>query len=140
MYPEADIPVLQLSIDHTQPPSRHYELGRELAALRRKGVLIIGSGNMVHNLPLMNWKMSDGGYDWALEADDVFRSYIREGDFDALSKYDALGSAVRMAIPTPEHYLPLLYVLGLKERKDTTTFFNEQVVMGSVSMTSLQLG
>ena len=140
MYPEANIPVLQLSIDHTQPPAWHFELGRELMALRRKGVLIIGSGNMVHNLRMMNWQMPDGGFDWAQEAGDRFKTIINSGDFAPLTRYDSLGPAVKLAIPTPEHYLPLLYVLGLKEEKEPLSFFNERTVMGSISMTALQLG
>lgn len=140
MYPDANIPVLQLSIDQTQAAARHFELGRELAALRRKGVLIIGSGNMVHNLRIMNWQLPSSGFEWAREADEVFKSHIGSGDFTPLTKYDTLGRAVSMAIPTPEHYLPLLYVLGLKTEKDSLSFFNDQLVMGSISMTSLQLG
>jgi len=140
MYPDARIPVLQLSIDHTQPPARHLELGRELAALRRKGVLIIGSGNMIHNLRIMSWQMPSDGFDWAREADTLFKTHIDSGDFSPLTRYDSLGRAVAMAIPTPEHYLPLLYVLGLKGEKEPVSYFNDQLVMGSISMTSLQLG
>jgi 4,5-DOPA dioxygenase extradiol len=140
MYPDANIPVLQLSIDQTQSPARHLELGRELAALRHKGVLIIGSGNMVHNLRIMNWQMPSGGFEWAREADDLFKSHLNSGDFTALARYDTLGRAVAMAIPTPEHYLPLLYALGLKTERDPLSYFNDQLVMGSISMTSFQLG
>ncbi len=140
MYPDADIPVLQLSIDHTQPAWRHYELGRELQALRRKGVLIIGSGNMVHNLRMMNWRQPDGAYDWAATAQDRFSTLIRAGDANALARYERLGSEVQLAIPTPEHYLPLLYVLGLRHKDEPLAFFNDRTVMGSVSMTSIQLG
>jgi 4,5-DOPA dioxygenase extradiol len=140
MYPDADIPVLQLSIDQTQTPARHFELGRELLALRRKGVLIIGSGNIVHNLPKMNWHLPEAGFDWAVEADTLFKDHILSGDFSPLTRYDTLGSAVRLAIPTPEHYLPLLYVLGLRSGQEPITFFNEQTVMGSISMRSLQIG
>jgi 4,5-DOPA dioxygenase extradiol len=140
MYPDARIPVLQLSIDHTQPPARHLELGRELAALRRKGVLIIGSGNMVHNLRMMNWHQPGGAYDWAATAQERFSTLIREGDATALAHYDRLGPEVRLAIPTPEHYLPLLYVLGLRGADEPLAFFNDQTVMGSISMTSIQIG
>jgi 4,5-DOPA dioxygenase extradiol len=140
MYPEADIPMVQLSIDHTQGPARHLELGRELAALRRKGVLIIGSGNMVHNLGMMNWDMPEGAYDWAAIAQERFRDLIEKGDADALAHYDRLGPEVRLAIPTPEHYLPLLYVMGLRLPQDNLEIFNDRTVVGSVSMTSLQLG
>ncbi|HTJ13781.1 MAG TPA: 4,5-DOPA dioxygenase extradiol [Dinghuibacter sp.] len=140
MYPQADIPVLQLSIDYTQPASRHYELGRELQALRRKGILVIGSGNMVHNLRMMNWQLPDGAYDWAAAAQERFNTLIRAGDAGALARYDALGREVGLAIPTPEHYLPLLYVLGLQQPGEPVSFFNDRTVMGSVSMTSLQIG
>lgn len=140
MYPEANIPVLQLSIDYTQPAWRHYELGRELLALRRKGVLVLGSGNMVHNLRMMNWQMADGAYDWAAAAQERFSTLIRDGDAAALARYDTLGREVGLAIPTPEHYLPLMYVLGLSQKDEPVSFFNDRTVMGSVSMTSLQIG
>ena len=140
MYPDADIPVLQLSIDLTQPPARHFELGRELAALRRKGILVIGSGNIVHNLRMIDWHNPMGGFDWAREAEDLFKNHISSGDFSPLTHPGALGRAAGLAIPTPEHYLPLLYILGLKEEKEPLSFFNEQLVMGSISMTSIQLG
>lgn len=140
MYPEADIPVLQLSIDYTQPPSRHLELGRELASLRKKGILIVGSGNMVHNLRMINWGMQAGAYDWAATAQEHFHNLIMEGDSAALARYDALGPEVRLAIPTPEHFLPLLYVMGLRGKDEALSFFNDQAVMGSITMTSVQLG
>ncbi|TDX00987.1 4,5-DOPA-extradiol-dioxygenase [Dinghuibacter silviterrae] len=140
MYPDANIPVLQLSIDHTQTPGRHYELGRELASLRRKGILIIGSGNMVHNLRMMNWHQPEGAYDWAATAQERFSTLIREGDAAALAHYERLGPEARLAIPTPEHYLPLLYVLGLRGSNEPVEFFNDRTVMGSVSMTSIQIG
>jgi 4,5-DOPA dioxygenase extradiol len=140
MYPKADIPVLQLSIDYTQPPSRHFELGKELAALRQSGILLIGSGNMVHNLRMMNWSLTNAAYDWAATAQQRFRELIESRDAAALARYDALGPEVRMAIPTPEHYLPLLYTLGVIGGDEPLSFFNDQTVMGSVSMTSLQVG
>jgi 4,5-DOPA dioxygenase extradiol len=140
MYPEANIPVLQLSIDYTQAPDRHLELGRELMALRNKGVLIIGSGNMVHNLRMMNWHLQQSGFDWAEEANSLFKTHIFSGDYTPLTRYETLGSAVRLAIPTPEHYLPLLYILGLQKKGEQPIFFNDQTVMGSISMTSFQMG
>jgi 4,5-DOPA dioxygenase extradiol len=140
MYPQANIPVLQLSIDYTQPPVRHLELGRELKALRKKGVLIIGSGNMVHNLRMMNWHLPEAGFDWATEANTLFKTQIASGDFTPLTRYESLGSAVKLAVPTPEHYLPLLYTLGLQKKGEQPVFFNDQTVMGSISMTSFQLG
>jgi 4,5-DOPA dioxygenase extradiol len=142
MYPEANIPVLQLSIDINQPGAYHYELARELAALRRKGVLIIGSGNMVHNLRMVAWdRLNDSGYgfDWALELNEIFKKKIAAGDHKPLIDYSALGAGARLAIPTPDHYYPLLYVLGLQEKLDEVTFFNDRAVGGSLTMTSVKL-
>jgi len=141
MYPKADIPVLQLSIDYTKGPQFHYELAKELAFLRKKGVLIIGSGNMVHNLGMVNWRMMDGGgYDWAYQMNDKFKELILNGDHHPLIKYDSLGQEARMAIPTPEHYLPLLYTLALQDKKDEVSFFNDKAVGGSLTMTSVRIG
>ena len=142
MYPDAKIPVLQLSIDYNRPARYHYELARELAALRRKGVLIIGSGNMVHNLGMIErGRLNDQsyGYDWALELNEVFKKKIATGDHDPLIDYKTLGSAATLAIPTPDHYYPLLYVLGLQEKSDDATFFNDRAVAGSLTMTSVKL-
>ena len=140
MYPQATIPVLQLSIDYTKGPLFHYELARELAALREKGVLIIGSGNMVHNLGMLNWNQPETTYDWATEIDEKFKKFILEGNHSALINYQQLGHAAHLAIPTPEHYLPLLYTLGLQEKNDTPVLFNTKTLMGSVSMTSVKIG
>ncbi len=139
MYPKANIPVLQLSIDYTQKPVFHYELAKELSALRRKGVLIIGSGNMVHNLRMIDWHNPEGGFDWAVEMNDTFKRLINTRDHQSLIQYEALGTAARYAIPTPEHYLPLLYVLGLQEKNESATFFNDKSVMGSLTMTSVKI-
>ena len=141
MYPEANIPVLQLSIDYTKGPQFHYELAAELYALRKKGVLIIGSGNMVHNLRMVAWdKLNDAyGFDWALQMNDTFKHLIESGDHKSLVNYSALGRDAMLAIPTPEHYLPLLYVLGLKGNKDNISFFNDKAVAGSLTMTSVKL-
>ncbi len=139
MYPAATIPVLQLSIDYTQGPAFHYDLARELASLRKKGVLIIGSGNMVHNLGIMNWKLTKTGYDWAIEMNEKFKQLISSGDHSPLIRYETLGQAARLSIPTPEHYLPLLYVLGLKEEQEEVSFFNDKTLMGSISMTSVKI-
>jgi 4,5-DOPA dioxygenase extradiol len=109
-------------------------------ALRNKGVLIIGSGNMVHNLRMMNWHLQQSGFDWAEEANSLFKTHISSGDYTPLTRYETLGSAVRLAIPTPEHYLPLLYILGLQKKGEQPIFFNDQTVMGSISMTSFQMG
>ena len=139
-YPEADIPVIQLSLDYYREPQYHYELARELQALRNKGILIIGSGNMVHNLRALDWGRANTGYDWALEANEKFKQLIMQNDHQQLTGYKKLGSAVQMAVPTPEHFLPLLYALALKSEKDEISFFNDKPVMGSLTMTSLQIG
>ena len=143
MYPQANIAVLQLSIDYTKGPQFHYDLSKELYALRKKGVLIIGSGNMVHNLRMTAWdKINEPGfgYDWALQINDRFKQLISAGDFAPLINYESLGREAQLAIPTPEHYLPLLYALGLKDSKDNTSFFNDKAVAGSITMTSVRLG
>ena len=140
MYPDANIPVLQLSIDYTQGPQYHFDLAKELYDLRRKGILIIGSGNMVHNLRMVSWaKINEAGYgyDWALSMNDKFKNLISEGNYQPLINYQTLGSESRLAIPTPEHYLPLLYSLGLKGNKDKVSFFNDKAVAGSLTMTSV---
>ncbi len=142
MYPKANIPVLQLSIDYTKPPQYHYELAKELSALRKKGVLILGSGNMVHNLRMVNWGMmgkEGGGYDWALTINDKFKSLIESKDHLALINYEKLGKEAQLAIPTPEHYLPLLYSLSLQNGKDELSFFNDKALGGSLTMTSVKL-
>lgn len=143
MYPQANIPVLQLSIDFTKGPRYHYDMARELYALRKKGVLIIGSGNMVHNLRMVAWnRLNDAGfgYDWALKMNDMFKSLILDGDHQALMNYSTLGKEALLAIPTPEHYLPLMYTLGLKGSKDSVSFFNDKLVGGSLTMTSVKFG
>lgn len=140
MYPQADIPVLQLSIDYSKGPQYHYDLAKELATLRRKGVLILSSGNMVHNLRMMSWEMiNGGGYDWAIEANDKFKNAISAKDHQALINFEKMGSEVRLGIPTPEHYLPLLYTLGLQEEHEQATFFNDKAVGGSLTMTSVMM-
>ncbi|MGH2648055.1 MAG: 4,5-DOPA dioxygenase extradiol [Ginsengibacter sp.] len=143
MYPEAKIPVLQLSIDYTKGAQYHYDLAKELLSLRKKGVLIIGSGNMVHNLRMVAWdKLNDPGYayDWAIQMNDKFKALIQSGDHKPLINYSSLGKEAMLAIPTPEHYLPLMYTLGLKSNKDNVSFFNDKAVGGSLTMTSVKLG
>ena len=143
MYPDAKIPVLQLSIDYTKGPQYHFELAKELYDLRKKGVLIIGSGNMVHNLRMVSWKKINApgfGYDWALKMNDTFKQLITEGDYAPLINYESLGAEAKLAIPTPEHYLPLLYSLGLKGSNDNISFFNDKAVAGSLTMTSVKIG
>ena len=138
LFPGADIPVVQLSLDHTQGPAFHYELGKELRPLRHKGVLIVGSGNIVHNLGLLAWQ--DVAYDWALDFDDRIKQSILAGDHQPVIHYDQLGQSARLAVPTNEHYLPLLYALAVQEPDDQVSFFAAKVTMGSVSMRSLRIG
>ncbi len=143
MYPDAKIPVLQLSIDYTKGPQYHYDLAKELYGLRKKGVLIIGSGNMVHNLRMVSWQHMNTpgfGFDWALKMNDTFKHLITDGDYKPLINYESLGAEARLAIPTPEHYLPLLYSLGLKGSNDKVSFFNDKAVAGSLTMTSVKIG
>jgi 4,5-DOPA dioxygenase extradiol len=140
MYPQANIPSLQLSIDYHKPASYHYELAKELAQLRKKGVLIIGSGNMVHNLRMPDFNMRDTGYDWAIEMNEIFKQKIKEGDHVALQQYEKLGDAARLAVPTPDHYYPLMYTLGLQEKNEPVTIFNDKATLGSITMTSLKIG
>lgn len=139
MFPEAKVPVLQLSIDYARPATYHYELARELSALRSKGVLIIGSGNMVHNLRMLNWREPEGGFDWAIEMNETFKNLISKDDHAALINYDKLGPAAKLSIPTPDHYYPLIYTLGLKAKGESVEIFNDTLTMGSVSMTSLRI-
>lgn len=146
MYPAADVPVVQLSLDRSRPPRDHYELARELAPLRKKGVLVLGSGNMIHNLGMMATRSGGFGdfnepyaFDWALEADAIFKTLIADGNYAALADYASLGSAARLAVPTPEHFLPLLYALALKEEGETIHYFNDRPVAGSITMTSMRI-
>ena len=141
LYPNADIPVIQMSIDYSQPAKYHYELAMQLSSLRQKGVLIIGSGNMVHNLRLAAWqKLNEPfAFDWAIEANEKMKEYILDGDHQKLIDFKSQGKAFDLAIPTPEHYLPLLYALALKEENEKITLFNDKPVGGSLSMTSIKI-
>ena len=138
MFPRADIPVVQLSLDRAGEPAFHYALGKDLSALRDEGVLIVGSGNVVHNLGEMVWK--DVAYDWAVEFDERMRQWILAGDHEAILRYEALGGIARRAVPTNEHFLPLLYVLALQEKGEEIGFFAEKVTLGSMSMRSVRVG
>ncbi|HCZ36812.1 MAG TPA: 4,5-DOPA dioxygenase extradiol, partial [Cytophagales bacterium] len=143
LYPNADVPVIQMSIDHFQTPQYHYELAKELASLRKKGVLIIGSGNMVHNLRMVAWdKLNTPNYafDWAAEASDKMKQFILSGDHKQLVNFSAQGRPFELAIPTPEHYIPLLYTLGLKEENEAVSLFNDKAVGGALTMTSVKIG
>jgi len=143
IYPLADVPVFEMSLDYYQSPQYHYDLAKELASLREKGVLIIGSGNIVHNLRMAAWDKVDEpeyGFDWALQANDTFKRLILANKHKELINFSALGKEVQMAIPTPEHYLPLIYVLALKKEDEPVTIFNDKAVMGSLTMTSVRIG
>jgi len=141
LFPEADVPVVQLSIDETQPAAFHYELGRRLAPLRDEGVLVVGSGNLVHNLHAYAW----GGhsvepFDWAVRFEKRARELLVAHDDTPLIGYETLGRDAMLSVPTPEHYLPLLYVIGLRREGEPVTFPIEGVDGGSVSMLTIQLG
>lgn len=141
MFPDANVPVLQLSIDYFKPAEYHYKLAQELANLRKKGVLIIGSGNMIHNLRILDWKNIDKneGYDWANELNETFIDIIQKKEHTQLFDLKNLGEAGKLAIPTPDHYYPLMYSLGLQNNKDEVEIFNNHLVGGSISMTSLRI-
>jgi 4,5-DOPA dioxygenase extradiol len=137
MYPDADIPVFQMSIDFGKAPIYHYNLARELQALRSKGVLIVASGNIVHNLGMVSWDNSVKKYDWAIEFDSIVKKAIENRNDDALTGYQKLGKLATMAHPSNDHYLPLMYTIGLRDKKDELRFFNDSFDLGSVSMRSL---
>jgi 4,5-DOPA dioxygenase extradiol len=143
MYPNADVPILQISIDYSRDIHYHYALAKELSELRKKGVLIIGSGNMVHNLRMIAWnRLSENnfGYDWAFEINQTFKNLILENNHKKLINYPSLGKEALMAIPTPEHFIPLIYNMGLKAGNEEISFFNDKAVGGSITMTSLKIG
>ena len=141
VYPAADIPVVQLSIDETRPASLHFDVGRKLAPLRDEGVLIIGSGNIVHNLHTYAWgRHSRDPYDWAVRFENAARDLMLAGEFSPLVNYETLGRNALLSIPTPDHYLPLLYVLGCRQKDETIRFPVEGVDGGSISMLSVQIG
>lgn len=142
LYPDANIPVVQLSIDYTQPAQYHYDLAQSLNELRSKGVLIIGSGNIVHNLRMVdfaNFDRDNYGYDWAIEAREFINSHLLNGNYLPLINYQKQSKSLQLAIPTPEHYLPLIYTLGLQQRGENITLFNDKLMAGSLSMTSLKI-
>ena len=143
IYPLADVPVFEMSLDYYQSTQFHYDLAKELFSLREKGVLIIGSGNIVHNLRMVAWDKIDEpeyGFDWALQANDTIKRLILANKHKELINFSALGKEVQLAIPTPEHYLPLIYALALKEENESLSFFNDKAVMGSLTMTSVKIG
>jgi len=142
LYPNADVPVIQMSLDYYQTPQYHYDLAKELSSLRNKGVLIIGSGNMVHNLSLVAWdklNADEYGFDWAIEANEKMKKFILSNDHKQLINYKSQGKVFDLAIPTPEHFLPLLYALALKEENEDVKLFNDKAVAGSLTMTSVKI-
>lgn len=143
LYPKADIPVVQMSIDYTQPPAYHYALAQELHALRDKGVMIIGSGNMVHNLGMVAWDKLNTpgfGYDWAIEASTQMKNFLQDRNHHALVNFRKQGKAFDLSIPTPEHFLPLIYTIALQDNQEELMLFNDQALAGSLTMTSVAFG
>jgi 4,5-DOPA dioxygenase extradiol len=143
LYPKANIPVIQLSIDYTKPPLYHFELAKQLQILRNKGVLIIGSGNIIHNLGLVDWANFDKdnhGFDWAIEARSSINHLLLNGNYQPLIDYQKQGAVYKLAIPSPDHYLPLLYTLGLQQKGEAINLFNDKLMAGSLSMTSVKIG
>ena len=143
LYPDAEIPVIQLSIDYTKPPQYHFDLAKKLQKLREKGILIIGSGNIVHNLRMVDWKNINtvgAGWDWAVEAREKTNNWLLDGNFQNLIDYQRQGVALQTAVPSPDHYLPLIYSLGLKEKSENLSLFNDELIGGSLSMTSVRIG
>ena len=140
VFPGGDVPVLQLAIDERQPPRFHHDLGARLAPLRDEGVLIVGSGDVVHNLRAARLAAGAKPYDWATRFETLVREAIAAGRFESLIDYATLGEDARLSIPTPEHYLPLLYVLGAAEQDEPTAFLNQGVDLGAISMLSAVIG
>ncbi|AHF06085.1 4,5-DOPA dioxygenase extradiol [Desulfitobacterium metallireducens] len=135
MYPKADIPVFQMSVNQDKNPDYHFEIGKEIKALREKGVLILGSGNVVHNLSKIKWEMKSGN-DWALEFDNYIKSKVMKREYKDILNYKKAGSSAELAVPTSEHFDPLLYVLGASDESDHLSIYNDTCTMGSLSMTS----
>jgi len=137
MYPNADIPVYQMSIDYTKPPQYHYNLAKELAFLRNRGVMIVASGNVVHNLHMVRWDTDAQPFDWAIAFDEMVKKSIVENNPLPLLTYESLGQVARLAHPTNDHFLPLLYAVALRDDGDEFTFFNDRIDLGSMSMRSV---
>lgn len=142
LYPNANIPIIQMSIDYTQSTQYHFDLAKKLQKLREKGILIIGSGNVIHNLRLIDWKNINtvgAGWDWAIEARAKTNEWILNGNYKNLINFEEQGTALQNAIPTPDHFLPLIYTLGLKEKTEEISLFNDELIGGSLSMTSVYI-
>jgi 4,5-DOPA dioxygenase extradiol len=143
LYPNADIPVIQMSIDYNQPMNYHFELANKLQSLREKRILIIGSGNIIHNLRMVDFANMDKdnyGYDWAIEVREKVNNFLLDGNYNPLIQYEKQSKAFQLAIPTPDHYIPLLYILGLQQKNEQLSLFNDKLVAGSLSMTSVKIG
>ena len=143
LYPDADIPVVQLSLNRLQPAQWHFNLAKKLSALREQGVLIIGSGNIVHNLRAISWEHIEqigAGYDWAYAFRDRINHAMTTQNNDELVHYEQFGEGAALSVPTPDHYLPLLYVAALREPDEKVAFFNDHLIAGSLSMTSVLVG
>lgn len=140
MYPERDIPVFQISVDAQAPAKTHYQIGKELKSLREQGVLIFGTGNIVHNLRRVNWDMEEKGFDWAYQFDNYIKESIEKNQHDNVINYQNLGDIARLAVPIPDHYYPLLYVLGASDFDDKVAVYNESCALGSITMTSYLIG
>jgi 4,5-DOPA dioxygenase extradiol len=142
LFPEADVPVIQMSLDYYSSPQYHYDLAKELAPFRNKGVLIVGSGNIVHNLGMVAWdklNTDNYGFDWAIEAKEKMKKFIMNDDHKSLIDYKSQGREFSLSIPTPEHFLPLLYALALKDKGEDVSFLNDKTVAGSLAMTSVKI-
>jgi 4,5-DOPA dioxygenase extradiol len=142
LYPNADIPVIQMSIDYTKSGQYHFELAQKLSALRSKGILIVGSGNIIHNLRMVDFRninTDNYGFDWAVEAQADINNFLLDGNFQPLIDFEKQSKAFQLSIPTPEHYLPLIYTLGLKGKEEELSLFNDKLVGGSLSMTSVRI-
>jgi 4,5-DOPA dioxygenase extradiol len=142
LYPDADVPVIQLSLDATKDAQYHYDLAQQLAVLRKKGVLIVGSGNMVHNFQYAQMGptgLSENALDWAVEANENFKKMITANDAKSLINYKKHSRALQLSAPTPEHYLPMIYALALRGKDEKVSFFNDKIVGGSFSMTSFKI-
>ena len=136
MYPERDIPVFQISVDADAPPETHYKIGKELRALREQGVLIFGTGNVVHNLRMVDWSREGQGLDWAYEFDEYIQGNIINKNHNSILKYKELGNTAKLAVPTPDHFYPLLYALGASDEDDKISVYNKSCELGSLSMTA----
>ena len=135
MYPQRDIPVIQISVDAYAPPEVHYKIGEELKALRERGILLLGSGNIVHNLRLVDWHQKNKGFDWAYEFDDYIYENIMSNNHRKIIDYNETGELAKLAVPTPDHFYPLLYILGATDVEDRVRVFNKSCELGSLTMT-----